>query len=538
MALENDLIDVASEHFYDDDDTRIQGEDEMDRDIPPRPNSRLGFNGDDDDEDEESCNDFDEVGPLGHRFTGGITDWTLGVSGRELSILDTEGDAHLSGTDDIGSDDEGEDAGYGSCGLQYSSGAPPQSPPLPSAPPPSQLALMDEEVFQPFSCLPSPLSPCYVNEPHPLRSKSPTLPRCDLRHHGRSRNALVHTKWFWSMRGEEWSEIEELDSQGADKLSKSPTIRQSLPTLPHHTGGLKKKTPKLKQTSRFSPLSVHPRRGDVSALRDPYCAHVDRSLAEWPMWTIAKTLWMFDVQMGLDMRKKKSKELGGDEDMISDEEQSDESSGPCVRTTREARSLSTSSGFSDDSDITLVESDVDVDEDLEQIEEDATLDDIDETSGPPDEDQVEVISTPRPSDLPSHKSPSPSLKSSPKSMSKTSLSPHAKPRHLTRPPYYSPNFPSLATYIGSRHNKLQDDLWETDSYSRWDLLIDIVRLDHDAPSHHHYHHHHHHHMSSSPRASGSHSRRFYLAHENDESNDDIFGPSGSSTLPASLSRLC
>ncbi|KAF4583561.1 hypothetical protein EYR38_002314 [Pleurotus pulmonarius] len=295
---------------------------------------------------------------------------------------------------------------------------------------------------------------------------------------------------FWSMREEEWR----------------PGVRSTADPL-QHDNPCRRKSIKLTQASRFSPLSIHPRRGDILALRDPYCALVDRCFAELPMWTMAKTLWMFDLQMGLEILAHRN----------TDSSDSEYGAG-CAFRTRDARALSTSSGASDDSDVTLVESDIDVDEDMEPVEE-PTLNDMEDTSvsmeRPPDAFLSAETSSSKGRDtsdntiLKPHPPSSP--KSSPKS-SRVSLSSHTKSRFASRPPYFNPSFPSVARSLGY-HHKSRSVGWETDWYRRWDLLTDIIRLDRDYSSR----------QSASPKAScsslGDTSRRFFFAVD-DEGDDD------------------
>ncbi|KDQ31733.1 hypothetical protein PLEOSDRAFT_1100263 [Pleurotus ostreatus PC15] len=468
--------------------------------LPPRPTSRLGFNGSDDEDDD----DDDDVEPQRNR-AGSVFEWTLGLFTATQTNPDNDGDANLDSSD---SDEEDAGADYGSELLLF---PPPPRPSLERSPPPEYCPpqpMQFDEVAH-FSCLPSPLSPCYLVEPYPSRPKSPVLPRHDHRHHGRSHNALLHFKWFWSMREEEWQD-HELDAQEADKLSRSPTTRQSLPSL---TKTSFQKSKKLKQASRFSPLSIHPRRGDVLALRDPYCALVDRCFAELPMWTMAKTLWMFDLQMGL--------EISSHRNSASDSGDDSEYSAGCAIRTRDARALSTSSGASDDSDVTLVESDIDVDEDMEPVEE-TTLNEMADTSvsmeSPPDAFLSAETSSSKGRDTSDdiiHKPHPPSSpKSSPKS-SRVSLSSHTKSRFVSRPPYFNPSFPSVARSLGY-HQKSRSMGWETDWYRRWDLLTDIIRLDRDYSSR----------QSASPKASCSSlsdtSRRFFFAVDDEGDEDRSF----------------
>ncbi|KAF4583562.1 hypothetical protein EYR38_002315 [Pleurotus pulmonarius] len=443
--------------------------------LPPRPTSRLGFNGSDDEDDD------DDVEPSRNR-AGSVFEWTLGLFTATQTSPDDA--ANLDSSD---SDEEDAGADYGSELLLFPPPprpSPERSPPPEYHPPPT---MQFDEVAH-FSCLPSPLSPCYLVEPYPSRPKSPILPRHDHRHHGRSHNALLHFKWFWSMREEQWQD-QDLEAQEADKLSRSSTTRQSLPSL---TKTSFQKSKKLKQASRFSPLSIHPRRGDILALRDPYCALVDRCFAELPMWTMAKTLWMFDLQMGLEILAHRN----------TDSSDSEYGAG-CAFRTRDARALSTSSGASDDSDVTLVESEIDVDEDMEPVEE-LTLNDMEDTS----------VSMERPPDAETSSSKGTSNDTilKPHPPSRVSLSSHTKSRFASRPPYFNPSFPSVARSLGY-HHKSHSVGWETDWYRRWDLLTDIIRLDRDYSSR----------QSASPKAScsslGDTSRRFFFAVD-DEGDDD------------------
>ncbi|KAF4583560.1 hypothetical protein AB1N83_012057 [Pleurotus pulmonarius] len=270
-----------------------------------------------------------------------------------------------------------------------------------------------------------------------------------------------------------------------------PGVRSPADPL-QHDNTCRQKSKKLTQASRFSPLSIHPRRGDILALRDPYCALVDRCFAELPMWTMAKTLWMFDLQMGLEILAHRN----------TDSSDSEYGAG-CAFRTRDARALSTSSGASDDSDVTLVESDIDVDEDMEPVEE-PTLNDMEDTS----------VSMERPPDAETSSSKGTSNDTilKPHPPSRVSLSSHTKSRFASRPPYFNPSFPSVARSLGYRH-KSRSVGWETDWYRRWDLLTDIIRLDRDYSSR----------QSASPKAScsslGDTSRRFFFAVD-DEGDDD------------------
>jgi len=99
------------------------------------------------------------------------------------------------------------------------------------------------------------------------------------------------------------------------------------------------------------PMTIHPRRGDLSSLRDPYCIKVDRSFAVLPTWTIGKTLWMYDVHLASRDRASVEVQTNDMTDPYDDTESESESLGAC----------SSSAGYNDDSDATLVDSETEND---------------------------------------------------------------------------------------------------------------------------------------------------------------------------------
>ncbi|GLB45216.1 hypothetical protein LshimejAT787_2001210 [Lyophyllum shimeji] len=232
-------------------------------------------------------------------------------------------------------------------------------------PPPTPLSARTEASFSPvppeesdwsirpkYSCLPSPLSPFHV-PPCPFSFRH-TPPRHRYRHHGHSRHALLHLKWFWAAREERWMEykVRQCEAKAYDGLSifssVSPGLRLPSECLttpdPAHTP----RPPPSPPMPHLPPLSIHPRRGDLRALRDPYCMHIDRYFVGMPMWTMAKTLWMFDVHMAsgeFGVRKQAAGEDASEEDAFEEDQSESES----IET-------SGSHAFSDDSDSTLVES--------------------------------------------------------------------------------------------------------------------------------------------------------------------------------------
>ncbi|TFK64235.1 hypothetical protein BDN72DRAFT_846763 [Pluteus cervinus] len=293
-----------------------------------------------------------------------------------------------------------------------------------------------------FSCLPSPLSEDPSSPDCPFPCLNP--PRHNYQHHGYSRHALLHLRWFWSMRGNDWEEYSQnLDGQedgfplaltGTSATMSTPTTDSAtststtIPTLdatttsthsdPHSAANTSSSStqsesqldtsedmhnedpiPRCAATQslpdvitsaqppspplpRLPPLSIHPRKGDIAALRDPYCMHIDRCFVALPIWTMAKTLWMYDIHTGMDGRRRWEEEVRELERMFmaaaardereeegseagtlrqgaaTDEgqEQEQEQLGGDVESEGESmESVTSSAGGSDDSDVTLVD---------------------------------------------------------------------------------------------------------------------------------------------------------------------------------------
>ncbi|CAK5274805.1 unnamed protein product, partial [Mycena citricolor] len=240
-----------------------------------------------------------------------------------------------------------------------------------------------------FSCLPSPLSP---NEDERSIQMRPL--RHAYGHHGRSRHSLLHLKYLWSLREDQWARhLTRLCDRGIsvlDPRARVPPRSVRLPTL---------------MVPSVPPMTIHPRRGELSALRDPYCAHMDRCFVNLPAWTMAKTLWMYDVHVLASHQRRLSSPFETADD-------SDDSEGESM-----AESMS-SAGFSDDSDHTLVDGEDSI----------GSLVEIDL-----DGDKIPMSSTP----------PS----------SSAMLAQQGKPHEQPRP------------------------RWETSWYKRWEVLIELMRLD-------------------------------------------------------------
>jgi hypothetical protein len=186
-----------------------------------------------------------------------------------------------------------------------------------------------------YSCFPSLMSPVPAGRPFPKH------PRHSYREHGYSRTALQHVKWFWSIREDSWqgSNTRSLDVNAYEGISEDHAPVASPVPQPPPTVVQVYSCPQPVNT-----MSVYPRRGDISALRDPYCAHIDRCFAGLPIWTINKTLWMHDMHMAAGMRRQQG--VSEDDDSSDGEHELE---------------TSLSASFSEDSDATLVESENEAD---------------------------------------------------------------------------------------------------------------------------------------------------------------------------------
>lgn len=320
---------------------------------PSRPSSRLGFNRSelstcpadapaDSEASQWSHTLFQNVGVSELRLSAIKTirmDAVLPVCTAISQSADSEGARHLSGESDTPPS---------ACSTDEPA-ASRKSPsvsrlcfPFVTTPPPrhSKLSPLRPPPRHKYSCFPSLMSPTPASRPFPRYL------RHDYRQHGHSRMALQDIKAFWMTRLESRDALN--DHQNYDKAYGG--ISQDSPPSPppSHRPVASAPAPDIVPMHNTNSESVYPRHGDISALRDPYCADIDRCFSGLPLWTINKTLYMHDLHMATQMRsggpRTATEEDGYDED---DDE-------------GEVESLS-STQFSDDSDTTLVESENEAD---------------------------------------------------------------------------------------------------------------------------------------------------------------------------------
>ncbi|KAL0066591.1 hypothetical protein AAF712_006395 [Marasmius tenuissimus] len=227
-------------------------------------------------------------------------------------------------------------------------------------------ALDDSSMVPSLSDEPHPVKPRFSYQPSPLSPKSfsgsrsqttsPQPQRHNYQHRGHSRHALRHLKWFWATREEEWAQYENA-TRAYGGISTSPELPSSSyvsqfsglfasarTTKPNHR---RSASAPCSPVPSMPPMTVHPRWGDLSGLRDPWCVHMDRYFVEVPMWRIRKSLWTADLHV-LSMVHQRLREDAEDSASSTDDEDED---------TESLMQMSMLTGLSDDSDLTLVDSD-------------------------------------------------------------------------------------------------------------------------------------------------------------------------------------
>ncbi|CAA7258974.1 unnamed protein product [Cyclocybe aegerita] len=295
----------------------------------------------------------------------------------------------------------------------------PQPPPSPPPPPPPR---------HKYSCPPSLMSPFRYNQ------RSPTQPRHHYRQHGHSRLSFQHTKWFWAMREDQLGG----GSNGAYDPNNGAYggISSDAPVMPtvHPAVLSRPPSPITSSQSTMPPITIHPRRGDISALRDPYSTHIDRCFVGLPTWTISKTIWMHDLHLAMEQRQAANQQH-------VDEEPSDYESESELET-----SMSTS--FSDDSDTTLVESESETD--LSSYFSSASgVNSKGQVISSHDTEDDFVVS----SSVPSSRSISPTITEPTRKWTRSSKGKQIVSRDL----------------VNSKPS------WATNWYHRWDVLVDLSR---------------------------------------------------------------
>lgn len=173
---------------------------------------------------------------------------------------------------------------------------------------------MDEVIIEPQAPIPVRLPSSQTEADFQESIPPPRIApqRLNYPHHGFSRSALLQQKTLWNSRHDEWAEWQSRMEHGEVQKQESETnsaytglatshprvIGSPPPYMRTPPSGLERDLthhpPKKHEQNAHA--SIYPRVGDVSALRDPYLVNIDRSFFRLPLWTLHKTLYMFDMQ--------------------------------------------------------------------------------------------------------------------------------------------------------------------------------------------------------------------------------------------------
>ncbi|KAF8637768.1 hypothetical protein AX17_002592 [Amanita inopinata Kibby_2008] len=356
--------------------------------------------------------------------------------------------------------------------------------------PPSRSRLSVPALVAPVArpaALPPPTSKSLTMDTEPPSMPPLHLPtfRLDHNNHGYSRHALLHLKWFWTLREGKWADydswVDDSKAYGGMADLGQPSHSDSYgplrsPAQRNLVQHFKNKNLSLHRPA-LPPMSVHPRRGDIASLRDPYCTHIDRCFVHLPSWTLAKTLYMFDMHVGCEWRvhvaamNKQKHPVGSrnashcfdsyTNNSTNVKEQSDELFED-VDLDSENESLGTSGSVvsSDDSDATLVESENE--DDPEQDNYSAFEAFISGTASSPTTSSEDSNTTPRLKYSPPSHSPTSEKRPGIFSLSPTLYSQQHSPRA------------ELLSAIGGEVDSMKP--WATNWYRRWEILMELVRL--------------------------------------------------------------
>jgi len=211
-----------------------------------------------------------------------------------------------------------------------------------------------------YACPPTRFSPLPAKGASPVQKHQ----RHAYANRGYSREGLEHVKWFWNVC-----------HQGGIMEKKPPVARTVHPQTrgsvsePPPSGA---RTPDATATaptttdSDGAQASIHPRRGDISTLRDPQYAEVDKAFGGMAAWTISKMVWMVEVDVGVErMEWEREKEMEREErrrrrsrlrmKILWDEHDSDDGDGDEGGTLDALNRSTSSSSLSEDSELTLVD---------------------------------------------------------------------------------------------------------------------------------------------------------------------------------------
>jgi hypothetical protein len=155
--------------------------------------------------------------------------------------------------------------------------------------------------------------PSYPKFPSPLSGlgtmKRATLARHNYANRGYSQAAIQAQRELWRKRKYEWDEYEHLLWQAGISLDEAyggiveTETGVSLPLPPYKVDEARKiSTPSITSadedqttdSKRHNP-AIFPRLGDLSSIRNPFLLSVDTWFSDFPLWTLSKLIWIFDI---------------------------------------------------------------------------------------------------------------------------------------------------------------------------------------------------------------------------------------------------
>ncbi|TFY56735.1 hypothetical protein EVG20_g8814 [Dentipellis fragilis] len=124
--------------------------------------------------------------------------------------------------------------------------------------------------------------------------------RPSIHHHGLSQSALQHQRWMWGARYEQWmrwhldveratAEASAYDGIVDTSGIEPPSSMKSRPASPSERSEQKPPGP-----TEINP-AIFPRAGDLSTLHDPKANSLDQLFHHFPLWTIKKVLYVFNM---------------------------------------------------------------------------------------------------------------------------------------------------------------------------------------------------------------------------------------------------
>ncbi|KAI0064222.1 hypothetical protein BV25DRAFT_1837021 [Artomyces pyxidatus] len=238
-----------------------------DTEAPPRSPSRMGFL---------------DTQPLSPRPRAKrVPVPSLDISEATLSIrADTDEDTNSDSSDEWSAESDSGDSGS----VVFTPSSSPVSRVNVSSTPPSA-----------YSPIPS-VDPALEKpaDPSSCRFSRPALP-----HHGLSRSALQHQKWMWNARYDEWMQWQmEMDHAAAEASVYGGIVDMPAASPPPFLRARSASpAPEAKVKTEMN-QNIFPRTGDLSSLRDPQAATLDRTFCNYPLCTIQKLLFLFNVDVG------------------------------------------------------------------------------------------------------------------------------------------------------------------------------------------------------------------------------------------------